>query len=125
MKGVYCERSTTQLSLVRPKIAAQMLSISTRTLWRLISTGKSNPVRLSPRIVRLKVADIHEFHRSPRTGEAVSNVLDLQSAITNQSADAAGKIAKYVECIYEPTDIVEIRHFSSRPRRAILLGSRK
>ncbi len=47
----------TQLLLAAPG-AARVLDVSQRTLWRLVRRGDLEVVRLSPRIVRFRVADL-------------------------------------------------------------------
>jgi len=48
--------------LLRAREAADVLGISQRSFWRLVSAGVlPQPVKLTPRIVRWRAADIEAF----------------------------------------------------------------
>lgn len=49
------------LTAVNPKEAARRLGISTVTLWHWSRAGKITAIKVSPRIVRYRVAEIEKL----------------------------------------------------------------
>ncbi|MGD0138513.1 MAG: helix-turn-helix domain-containing protein [Tepidisphaeraceae bacterium] len=60
--------TTIQPLLVSAEDAARLLSISKRSLWRLVSQGRVHRVKFSKRLVRFRTDEISALVSSQREG---------------------------------------------------------
>ena len=65
-----CKMSETTIQplLVNAEVAAQMLSISQRSFWRLVSEGRIHRVKFSKRLIRFRADEIALLVSSQREG---------------------------------------------------------
>jgi excisionase family DNA binding protein len=62
--------NTSEPVLIRPALAAQMLSVSRSTVYSLIASGSLPSVKVGGRMIRVPVSAIHEIAERTATAEA-------------------------------------------------------